>query len=783
MTQVSTNSALEWQPPEEASNGKACDIAAKLEHILARLASYRPQADADLVRRAFAFACEKHAGQTRNSGEPYITHPVEVTEILADLEMDEQTLAAGLLHDVIEDCGVTGEELSHLFGPEVAHLVDSLTKLQIVGVDEGKPRDARPEDAEEMSPATAERRKKQAELAKNAANLRKIFVAMAKDLRVIVIKLADRLHNMRTLDALSPARQFRMATETLQIFAPLAHRLGIWQLKWQLEDLAFKYVEPDAFAQMVAMVARNRKERQAEVDEAIEILQAKLKEEGIDAQVKGRPKHLYSIYNKLKQQGLEFSDLFDLTALRVIVHTRQECYHALGIVSALWTPIPGMYSDYVAQSKSNMYQSLHIKVLGPQGTPLEVQIRTWEMHRTAEFGVAAHWQYKEGGKTSDQFERRLSFLRQQMFDWQADSRDHSEFMRNITEDLFTDQVFVLTPKGDVIDLPTGSTPVDFAYRVHSDVGHHCVGAKVNTRMVPLSYAFKNGDVVEIITRPNANPSRDWLAFSKTSHAKSKIKAYFKRLHHAENVQHGRELLEKELAAQLDRDAKAWGDDPRALLKDESLRQIVPLFNVPNEIELLASIGYGTVAASTVLNRLKPTPSLPERGVQIGGKKADDRKLHIVAGGLDAENVLFRRSRCCLPIPGDDVIGYVTRGRGMALHRRECPNAQHYLEKEPDRCTPVEYVGNDGQVYQVFLIIETLDRTGLLADVGNIFGENKTNITAIKTQSHRDKTATLELAIEVRNTDHLATIIQKVHSLSDILDIHRATGGREEAKLK
>jgi GTP pyrophosphokinase len=369
-----------------------------------------------------------------------------------------------------------------------------------------------------------------------------------------------------------------------------------------------------------------------------------------------------------------------------------------------------------------------------------------------------------------------------MFDWQADSRDHSEFMRNITEDLFTDQVFVLTPKGDVIDLPTGSTPVDFAYRVHSDVGQHCVGAKVNARMVPLSYQFKNGDVVEIITRPNANPSRDWLAFAKTSHAKSKIKSYFKRLHHVENVQRGRDLLEKELAAQLERDAKAWGDDPRALLKDEPLRLIAPTFNMPNETELLAAIGYGTVAALTVLNRLKPTP-LPERGVQIGGKKADDRKLQIMAGGLDAENVLFRRSRCCLPIPGDDVIGYITRGRGMALHRRECPNAQHYLEREPDRCTPVEYVGNDGQVYQVFLIIETMDRTGLLADVGNIFGEAKTNITAIKTQSHRDKTATLELAIEVRNTDHLATIVQKVRSLSDILDIHRATGGREEARLK
>jgi guanosine-3',5'-bis(diphosphate) 3'-pyrophosphohydrolase len=783
MTQASTKSSLDRTPLEENAQGEVCDIARTMEHILSQLITYRPQADTDLVRRAFAFACERHAGQTRSSGEPYVTHPVEVTEILTDLEMDEHTLAAGLLHDVLEDCGVTVEELTQEFGPDVAHLVDGLTKLQIVGVDEGKKKDERPEDAEELSAAAAERRKKQAEMAKNAANLRKIFVAMAKDLRVIVIKLADRLHNMRTLGALPPARQFRMATETLQIFAPLAHRLGIWQLKWQLEDLAFKYAEPEAYTEVAAMVAQNRKERQAEVDEAIVILQERLQAEGIDAQVKGRPKHLYSIYNKMLQQKLEFADLLDLTALRIIVHTRAECYLALSVVHAIWTPIPGMFSDYIAQSKGNMYQSLHIKVLGPKGTPLEVQIRTWEMHRTAEFGVAAHWQYKEGGKTSDQFERRLSFLRQQMFDWQADSKDHNEFMRNITEDLFTDQVFVKTPKGDVIDLPAGSTPVDFAYRVHSDVGQHCVGAKVNTRMVPLAYQFKNGDLVEIITRPSANPSRDWLAFVKTSHAKSRIKSYFKRLHHAENVQTGRDMLEKELAHQLERDARAWGDDPRAFLKDEALRLVAPLFNMPNELELLASIGYGTIAAGSVLNKLKPNAPLPEPGIQIGGKKSDDRKLQIMAGGLEADNVLFRRSRCCLPIPGDDVIGYVTRGRGMALHRRECPNAQHYLKTEPDRCTGVEYVGNDGQVYQVFLIIDTLDRTGLLADVGNIFGENKTNITAVKTQSHRDKTATLELAIEVRDTAHLATIMQKVQTLGDILDIHRATGGREEAKLK
>lgn len=770
--------ALEWTP-ETSEKPDPCDLAATMERIQTLLHANRPQADCALVQRAFEYACAKHEGQYRKSGLPYIVHPVEVTEILAELEMDEQTLAAGLLHDVVEDCNVTVEELTREFGSDIAHLVDGVTKLQIQGVDEGKDKPNASEEEEEITPAAAERRRKQAEMAKNAANLRKIFVAMAKDLRVILIKLADRLHNMRTVGALSPARQFRMATETLQIFAPLAHRLGIWQLKWPLEDLSFKIVEPEAYAEVAALVARNRKERQEEVDLAITQLKERLTAEGMDAQVLGRPKHLYSIYNKMKSQGLEFSELYDLTGLRVIVPTRAECYQAFGVVSDLWTPIPGMFSDYIANSKSNMYQSIHVKVMGPMGRPLEVQIRTWEMHRTAEFGIAAHWQYKEGGKISDQFERRLSFLRQQMFDWQADSKDPNEFLRNVTEDLFADQVFVLTPKGDVIDLPSGSTAVDFAYRVHSAVGDHCVGARVNGKMVPLAYQFKNGDVAEIITRPNANPSLDWLAIVKTSHAKSKIKAYFKRINRTENIQRGRDMLERELQQQLERDRDLWGDDPRSLLKEEALKEVAPLFNMPTDVELLASIGYGSIAPLAVLNKLKPNAPPPAVARIVSGKRADDSKLKVLAGGQDAGNVLFQRARCCLPIPGDDVVGYITRGKGMSLHRRQCPNARHYLEKEANRCTPVEYVGHEGQVFQVFIRFLTMDRTGLIADVGNIFGENKTNITSIKTQSHRDKTATLDLAIEVRNTEHLNFIIQKMRNLSDIMDVHRITGGRTD----
>ncbi|HEV2472103.1 MAG TPA: bifunctional (p)ppGpp synthetase/guanosine-3',5'-bis(diphosphate) 3'-pyrophosphohydrolase, partial [Chthonomonadales bacterium] len=664
-----------------------------IHRILDRVSSYRPHADTNLISRAYLFARECHSGQKRRDGAPYITHPVEVTEILTELEMDEQALAAGLLHDVVEDCGVPISEVETLFGHDVARLVDAVTKLHIAGVDEAKSR-ANPgeDDSAELSPAAAERITRLAESARNAANTRKLFVAMAKDLRVMMIKLADRLHNMRTLAALKPERRFRIATETLKIFAPLAHRLGMWKIKSQLEDLAFQYTNPEAFQEISELVRQDTETRQAEVDADIAILKAALEKEGINAEVTGRPKHLYSIYTKMMQQNLQFSELLDLTALRVIVPVRGDCYLALGVVNALWAPIPGMFTDYIATAKSNLYQSLHQKVIGPKGTPLEVQIRTWEMHRTAEFGVAAHWQYKEGGKASDQFERRLASLRERMLDWRTDSGDHSKQLKEITEELFAEQVFVLSPKGDLFDLPAGSTPIDFAFRIHSDVGLQLAGAKVNGRMAPITYKFKNLDVVEVKTKPNASPSKDWIQFAKTAHARSKIRSYFKKLNYAENVQSGREALEKELGRQLDREvkslreelrssapekeiahqverrAKALADELRALSKDESLRAVAPLFNVKTEMELLASIGSGTISAVSVINRLRPGKSQAPPGIVVGGQRSNDSKLQVSGQELDGVNVLFRRSRCCLPIPGDDVVGYVTRGSGMALHR-------------------------------------------------------------------------------------------------------------------
>ena len=736
--------------------------------IEAAVQTYAPDSDLGLLRRAYEFACEKHAGQTRATGEPYITHPVAVAEILAHLEMDAATLAAGLLHDVIEDTSVTQNEMVERFGREVSEIVDGVTKLSIVSADlfgaQSTPDDG-PKTPDEL--ARAQRR---AETLRTAANLRKIFLAMAQDLRVIIVKLADRLHNMRTLDALPQQKRKRIADETLQIFAPLAHRLGIWQMKWELEDLAFKYAEPAEYEKIAKRVAQTRGDRQKEVDEAIQLLSARLKAEGIPAQIKGRPKHLYSIYQKMQQQELDFGEIYDLVALRVIVKTRPECYHALGIVSSLWAPIPGMYTDYIARSKSNLYQSLHIKVIGPHGKPLEVQIRTEEMHRTAEFGVAAHWAYKEKGeegRAEDRFERKLSWLRQQLSDWQADSKDSGEFLRAVTEDLFADQVFVFTPKGDVIDLPAGATPIDFAYRIHSDVGNKTIGAKVNGKMVALSYNFKNGDFVEIITRSNSTPSRDWLALAKTSHARSKIKAYFKKLLQADNIVKGREVLARE--------AEKMGLEA-SVLKDDALRTVAPAFNVPGEQELLAAVGYGTLAAAAVLHKLAPMQLQP-KGLVLGTKRSDESKLQVVAGGVS--NVLFRRSRCCLPIPGDEVVGYITRGRGMALHRIECPNARAAAQREPERLVPVSYTGGDSQAYAVVLIVQTLDRTGLLADIGAIFAEMKTHITAVRTQSHRDRTATLEISLEVKDVEDLNRVCLGVQKLSDVLDIQRAMGGRDK----
>ncbi len=747
------------------SQDTGTELPEELLVLLDRVREYLPQADTSAIVRAYRIAEHIHRGETRASGEPYITHPLAVAGILAELEMDVSTIAAGLMHDVVEDGKdehgnpqITIEDIRLLFSDEIALLVDGVTKLASYLDIEREVEDTSDHD----------RRKRKRDIAQAAANLRKIFLAMARDLRVMIIKLADRLHNMRTLDALPRERQIKIATETLQILAPMAHRLGIWQIKWQLEDLAFKYLEPEKYAELAARVQSTRKQREEDINEAIRILKERLEKENIRAEVHGRPKHLYSIYQKMQRENIDLDQIYDLLAIRVIVDTRNDCYHALGVVHDLWLPIPGRFDDYIAAPKPNMYQSLHTKVYGPRGQPLEVQIRTWEMHRTADFGIAAHWQYKEGTSAKDRFEQRISLLRQQLFDWQADGRDSSEFLRSVVNDLFNDQVFVFTPKGDVIDLVAGSTPVDFAYRVHTDVGNTCVGAKVNGRIVPLNYQFKNGDIVEIITRPNAHPSRDWLNFVKTSHARSKIKQYFRKLAYAENVTRGRELLERE--------AERLGLDPREVLSAEATEEVARKLNLPNAEEVYAAVGDGRYSAHSILNRL--LPEVPAQPALLPTGRMMEGETRLSVDGID--NVMIRRARCCTPLPGDEVVGYTTRGRGMTLHRRSCRNVLSYLQNEPERLVSVQWESRNGAYFSTSLHIEAADRTGLLSDIASVFGEAKTNITAVRTISLPSGVARIDLTVEVQNTEQLRSLIDRVRRLSDVLDIRRTGTGEEAA---
>ena len=721
-----------------------------IEGVIEKIGKYNPKADMDLIRRAYEFAANVHEGQSRLSGEPYINHPLATASILTDLEMDAKSIAAALLHDVIEDTGVHVDELAKVFDKEIAQLVDGVTKLKLADF--------------EMRAPELEHGKKRHTDTRSAENLRKIFLAMARDFRVMVIKLADRLHNMRTLSALPPERQIKVASETLQIYAPLAHRLGIWQVKWQLEDLAFKHLHPDDYKNIVERVSKTRKERESELDEAIAIIKKRFEKEHIKAEIHGRPKHLYGIYQKMLKQEVDYDEIYDLIAVRIIVDTVADCYHALGVVHDQWLPITGRFADYIARPKSNMYQCLHTKVMVKGGEPLEIQIRTWEMHRMAEYGIAAHWQYKEGGSADQQFERKLTWLRQQLFDWQSDAKDDIEFLRGVTEDLFADQVFVFTPKGDVIDLPAGSTPVDFAFRIHSDLGNHIVGGKVNGRIVPLTYKFSNGDIVEVISRSNAQPSLDWLNFVKTSTARSRIKAYFRRLRYAESVAKGREMIEKEI--------ERLGLDRNELLKAEHLEKLPSSLNVQSVEDLFAAIGYGHTPALTVVHKLAAMQP-PTAGLNVTGKRpAEEARLGIVAGGVD--DVAIRRSKCCTPIPGDEVVGYVTRGRGLTIHRKGCPNLAIYGEKEPDRLVEVEWTESSSEKFQTGIHIESLDRVGLLNDISAMFSETKTNIFSAKITSHPDKTASFDLTIEVADVKHLNNLMTCIGSLSDILEVRRTS---------
>lgn len=719
-----------------------------LQHLLEKIKKYNPTDDFSLIEKAYDFAVNAHQGQKRVSGEDYIIHPTAVAEILADLNMDNTTIAGGMLHDVVEDTKYSYSDIKELFGEEIAMLVDGVTKL-------GK----------------LEYRTKEEQ---QAENLRKMFIAMAKDIRVILIKLADRLHNLRTLKYMSPDKQFEKATETLEIYAPIAHRLGISKIKWEMEDLSLRYIDPERYYELVDKVAKKRKEREEYINSVINTLNGKNKEMGIEAQIEGRPKNFYSIYKKMYHQNKTFEQIFDLTAVRVIVDTVKDCYGVLGIVHTLWKPIPGRFKDYIAMPKPNMYQSLHTTVIGPDGEPFEVQIRTWEMHRTSEFGIAAHWKYKEGRSSQNEFDEKLKWLRQ-MLEWQNEVRDTKEFMETLKIDLVIDEVYVFTPKGDVIDLPVDSTPIDFAYKIHSAIGNKCVGGKINGKIVPLDYKLQNGDIVEIITSANSNgPSRDWLKIVKSSQAKNKIRQWFKKDKREENIQKGKELFEKEI--------KRLGYTPSQILKNEGLEQTYRKFGLHSLDDLYASIGYGGLTLNQVTMKLKEEIRKNQKfelknedQIEKQISKSVSQKARRSDKGIkvkDIENALVRFSKCCNPVPGDEIIGYITKGRGVSIHRRDCPNARDLLN-EPERLIEVEWNIQSQASYNADLQIRANDRQGLLAEVTSIINENKINIVSFYSRTSKDKVANINFILEINDIEQLNKLIRKFRRVEGVIDVFRA----------
>lgn len=704
------------------------------------------------IDQAYEFAAAAHHGQQRNSGEDFIQHPLEVAIILAELEMDQPTIIAALLHDVLEDTEYEYADLEKNFGVEVALLVDGVTKLGRIEY------------------------KSKMEL--QVENLRKMFLAMAKDIRVILIKLADRLHNMRTLKYHSLEKQKEISQETLEIFAPLANRLGIFRIKWELEDLAFRYLKPEEYYDLVEGIALKRREREAQINRVITELKQRLDEIGIKADIAGRPKHFYSIYQKMIKQNKELSEIYDLTAVRVIVNSVNDCYGALGIVHTLWKPIPGRFKDYIAMPKPNMYQSLHTTLIGAQGEPFEIQIRTWEMHRTSEYGIAAHWKYKEGNKQGDSnFDKKLAWLRQ-LSEWQHESRDAGEYMESLKIDLFADTVFVFTPRGDVVELPKGSCPVDFAYRVHTDVGHRCIGAKINSRIVPLDTKLNNGDILEILTAKQGNgPSRDWLSFVKTSLAKNRIRGWFKKEQREENIIRGRESL--------DREVRKLGLDPAIVLKNENVLELAKAHNLTAIEDLYSIIGDGALTANKVLARLREEIAKEARekqqlaALQQGeakGSSAYGKASHgVMVKGVD--NILVRFSRCCNPLPGDEIMGYITRGHGVSIHRADCENVSKNSQEEQNRIVEVMWDERTESIYPVDVQVFGEDRARLATDIMNVIADTRTQILAINARRvGKDNQASVLLSIEIRDLSHLNYIMQKIRRVKDVTYVERVNSG-------
>lgn len=711
--------------------------------LIQKVKRYNPRADVKLIQRAYEFARQSHSEQYRRSGEEYILHPLGVAQILADLELDTSTIAAGLLHDVVEDAGVSVEKVEEGFGKEIAEMVDGVTKL-------GR-----------LSFKTAEEAQ--------AENLRKMLIAVARDIRVILIKLADRLHNMRTLRYLGQKKQLEKARETLEIYAPLAHRLGISQLKWELEDLAFQALERKKYSQIQKMVAERRLERQRYVNELVEILKNELRKVGIKSEIQGRAKHFYSIYQKMVQQGKEFNEIYDLIAVRVLVDTVKDCYGALGVIHSLWKPVPGRFKDYIAMPKFNMYQSLHTTAIGPMGRPLEIQIRTRGMHRTAEYGIAAHWMYKEKAKDKGSLADRLAWFRQ-VLDWQKEMKDPREFMETLKIDLFQNEVFVFTPKGQVVSLPAGSTPIDFAYSIHTDVGHRCVGARINNRIVPLEYKLRNGDIVEILTsRTAGGPSRDWLTIVQSSRARNKIRQWFSKESREDSEHLGKESLQRAI--------KKQGLDIHQLTSSDLMQTVVKDLNFAKLEDLYASVGMGKTSPQHVVTRLvkelsklkqevEPGPELEE---EIPTVREEIAPVGVRVKGI--EGVLTRLARCCNPVPRDSIVGFITRGRGISVHRRDCPNMRELLET-PDRIIEVGWDTKQPATFPVEIQVEALDRTKLLRDISTVISDAGLNILSANVSTGRNQTAISRFVVEIGNIDHLQNILSSIKKIDAVYDAYR-----------
>ena len=728
------------------------------EEFYEKISNYLTPRQVEFVREAYNFAAEKHAAQKRASGEPYIIHPLGVATILAQLQMDDVTLAAAFLHDVVEDTDVTLDQLSDIFGLEVAGLVDGVTKL-------GK--------IEYIS-----REEQQIE------NYRKMFLAMAKDIRVVLIKLADRLHNMRTMKYMPVHKQKRISSETLEIYAPLAHRLGIYAIKWELEDLSFRYLEPQHYYELVEEVKIKRHEREAMVQEAMDELRHLCSDAGIRCEIQGRPKSFYSIYKKMQRDNKTINEIYDLLAVRVLVDSVKDCYGVLGIVHGKWKPIPGRFKDYIAVPKSNGYQSLHTTVVSSSGSPLEIQIRTFEMHKVSEYGVAAHWRYKESGgskmpsSADKNVDAKMAWLRL-LLEWHRDMRDPQEFVNTVKMDVFSDEVFVFTPQGDVVDLPFGSVPIDFAYRIHTGVGNSCVGAKVNGKIVPLDYKLKNGDIVEIITsKSSPGPSRDWINIVGSSQTKNKIKQFFKKERREENIVNGRDMLERE--------CRRLGYDPDAMMTPDTLKEVASRCHLDgSEENLLAALGYGGIMLNTVMVKLvdiykkaqrrNTTKNLSELLSELKPRvlKTNKASHGILVKGED--DIMVKLAKCCNPIPGDPIIGYITRGHGVSVHRADCPNVLANKE-DADRMIEVSWNVQTDTTYKVVLRLAAVDQPGVMANIMTVASESKVNINSLSAHSNPDKTAFVDLGLDITSLEQLNYIISRMRRIKGVYKVERKISG-------